>query len=133
MLPTSSGKKSNIFHILEEGNVITLFLFVIIKLHSCCHILLFHNAINILFSSGHRSSSSRELDFAAAGMAFFQRRCVRQRGPWSEPSTQLYRQGGSAPTSSTIKERHSSVVGSTTVDQLWLWKCFNFTYVKLSD
>jgi len=133
MLPPSSGKKSNIVHILEDMIVITLFLFGIFNLHSCCHIQLFHNATDILFSSGHRSSSSRELDFAAAGMAFFQRRCVKKRGPWSESSTQLYRQGGSAPTSSTIKERHSSVVGSTTVDQLWLWKCLNFTYVKFSD
>ncbi|XP_069675584.1 C3 and PZP-like alpha-2-macroglobulin domain-containing protein 8 isoform X2 [Periplaneta americana] len=75
----------------------------------------------------HRGSSSRELDFAAAGMAFFQRRCVRQGGPWSESSTQLYRQGGSAPSSSAIQRRHSSVVGSTTIDQLWLWKCFNYS------
>jgi hypothetical protein len=48
MLPPSSGKKSNVIHIPEESNFITLFLFGFIKLHSCCHILLFYNAIHIL-------------------------------------------------------------------------------------
>ncbi|PNF39127.1 hypothetical protein B7P43_G01344, partial [Cryptotermes secundus] len=78
-------------------------------------------------SSRHRGSGSIELDFAAAGMAFFQRRCVKKGGPRSESSTQLYCQGGSAANSRTVQERHSSVVGGTTIDQLWLWECFNFT------
>jgi hypothetical protein len=94
--------------------------------------LQFCHAIIIFFSSRHRGSGSIELDFAAAGMAFFQRRCVKG-GPWSESSTQLYCQGGSAANSRTVQERHSSVVGGTTIDQLWLWECFNFTYVEFSE
>jgi hypothetical protein len=49
MLPPSSGKQSNTVHIPEEINVITLFLFGIIKLRSFCHILLFHNTTDTCF------------------------------------------------------------------------------------
>ncbi|KAJ9599485.1 hypothetical protein L9F63_010017, partial [Diploptera punctata] len=73
-----------------------------------------------------RNSGSKEMDFAAAGMAFFERRCVKQ-GSSSESSTQLYRQGGSAPSTATLQQRHSSVVGSTAIEELWLWKCFNYS------
>ncbi|PSN44641.1 hypothetical protein C0J52_07735 [Blattella germanica] len=84
-------------------------------------------AICRLNFSKRRASGSKELDFATAGMAFFERRCVRQGGPWSESSTQLFRQGGSAPSSISLQQRHSSVVGSATIDELWLWKCFNYS------
>ncbi|XP_066993511.2 C3 and PZP-like alpha-2-macroglobulin domain-containing protein 8 [Anabrus simplex] len=65
--------------------------------------------------SHRRAATSRELDFLEAGVAFFQRQCQRRR----ESHSFLYRREGA--------QWHRSVVGGAGLDQLWLWRCFNYS------
>lgn len=89
-----------------------------------------------LFSSfpGCRSCNSEErepttitgeVDFLEAGVSFFQRQCVK-RGD-SGVSAVSYRQRGSGAGPSNRRRPPESLVGGTPLDQLWLWKCFNYT------
>ncbi|KAF5294661.1 hypothetical protein FQA39_LY02793 [Lamprigera yunnana] len=66
-----------------------------------------------------------EIDFLEAGVAFFQRQCVKKGD--SEISTVSYRQRGSGAGPSNRRRPPESLVGGAPFDQLWLWKCFNYT------
>nr|CAD7262807.1 unnamed protein product [Timema shepardi] len=71
-------------------------------------------------TKSHKRFSFREMDFLDAGVAFFQRQCVR-RGLGFDSQTQFYSHG-----SSYTEEKHKSVVSGTNIDNLWLWKCFSY-------
>lgn len=66
-----------------------------------------------------------EVDFLEAGVSFFQRQCVR-RGK-TGMSAVSYRQRGSGAGPSNRRRPPESLVGGAPFDQLWLWKCFNYT------
>ncbi|KAF5292759.1 hypothetical protein FQR65_LT11167 [Abscondita terminalis] len=66
-----------------------------------------------------------EIDFLEAGVAFFQRQCVTKGD--SGISTVSYRQRGSGAGPSNRRRPPESLVGGAPFDQLWLWKCFNYT------
>ncbi|CAG2056051.1 unnamed protein product [Timema podura] len=71
-------------------------------------------------TKSHKRFSFREMDFLDAGVAFFQRQCVR-RGLGFDSQTQFYSHG-----SLYTEEKHKSVVAGTNIDNLWLWKCFSY-------
>lgn len=71
------------------------------------------------------STITGEIDFLEAGVSFFQRQCIK-RGD-SGISAVSYRQRGSGAGPSNRRRPPESLVGGTPLDQLWLWKCFNYT------
>lgn len=66
-----------------------------------------------------------EIDFLEAGVSFFQRQCVKRGN--SGISAVSYRQRGSGAGPSNRRRPPESLVGGTPFDQLWLWKCFNYS------
>ncbi|CAH0558876.1 unnamed protein product [Brassicogethes aeneus] len=66
-----------------------------------------------------------EIDFLEAGVSFFQRQCVKKGNPGV--SAVSYRQRGSGAGPANRRRPPESLVGGTPYDQLWLWKCFNYT------
>nr|XP_022903768.1 C3 and PZP-like alpha-2-macroglobulin domain-containing protein 8 [Onthophagus taurus] len=71
------------------------------------------------------SSITGEVDFLEAGLSFFQRQCLKKND--SKLSVLSYRQRGSGAGPSNRRKPPESLVGGTHFDQLWLWKCFNYT------
>ncbi|XP_044761651.1 C3 and PZP-like alpha-2-macroglobulin domain-containing protein 8 [Coccinella septempunctata] len=71
------------------------------------------------------NSESGEIDFLEAGVSFFQRQCIK-RGD-SGLSAVSYRQRGSGAGPANRRRPPESLVGGTAYDQLWLWKCVNYT------
>ncbi|XP_044258121.1 C3 and PZP-like alpha-2-macroglobulin domain-containing protein 8 [Tribolium madens] len=66
-----------------------------------------------------------EIDFLEAGVSFFQRQCVKRGN--SGISAVSYRQRGSGAGPSNRRRPPESLVGGAPFDQLWLWKCFNYS------
>ncbi|XP_031332513.1 C3 and PZP-like alpha-2-macroglobulin domain-containing protein 8 isoform X2 [Photinus pyralis] len=71
------------------------------------------------------ATETGEIDFLEAGVVFFQRRCTKKGD--SGVSTVSYRQRGSGAGPSNRRRPPESLVGGAPFDQLWLWKCFNYT------
>ncbi|KAK9879289.1 hypothetical protein WA026_004140 [Henosepilachna vigintioctopunctata] len=77
-------------------------------------------------SEDHEPSTiSGEIDFLEAGVSFFQKQCTK-RGE-SGISAVSYRQRGSGAGPSNRRRPPESLVGGTAYDQLWLWRCFNYS------
>ncbi|XP_017772788.1 PREDICTED: C3 and PZP-like alpha-2-macroglobulin domain-containing protein 8, partial [Nicrophorus vespilloides] len=71
------------------------------------------------------NSETGEVDFLEAGVSFFQRQCIKRDSGMSAVS---YRQRGSGAGPASGRRRPpESLVGGAPFDQLWLWKCFNYT------
>lgn len=68
--------------------------------------------------------STGELDFLEAGVSFFQRQCVR-RGD-SAAYAVSYRQRGSGAGPAKRRRPQEALVGGTSADRIWLWRCFNY-------
>lgn len=68
-----------------------------------------------------------EVDFLEAGVSFFQRRCTKKED--SAVSSVSYRQRGSGAGPANRRKPPESLIGGVPFDQLWLWKCFNYTWV----
>lgn len=83
--------------------------------------------VTVIFDSEEPTiTSSNQVDFLEAGVTYFQRECA-QRGNGA-PSAILYRQSGSGAGPIDRKRRTpESLVGGSVYDQLWMWRCFNYS------
>ncbi|KAJ8919229.1 hypothetical protein NQ315_012217 [Exocentrus adspersus] len=81
---------------------------------------------NFLSSEEHEPTSiTGEVDFLEAGVSFFQRQCLRRGN--TGLSAVSYRQRGSGAGPANRRRPPESLVGGAPFDQLWLWKCYNYT------